>query len=132
MTDSMRWNRPDIDVHVEPWIEPGAIANLTDRIVSNIRIPASWLDAELVTLNPELGEYFGTTKGILVVRAPREGTLGLRSGDVILSIGGREPSSPSHALRILRSYEAGERVNIEVMREKRRQTVTATVPERDH
>jgi S1-C subfamily serine protease len=94
-------------------------------------LPRGWLDMELVTLNEELGSYFGTTQGVLVVRAPEETSLNLRSGDVILDIDGREPSSPSHALRIMRSYEPGETMRIEVMRDKRRQTITATVPERD-
>ena len=90
-----------------------------------------WLDMELVKLNPELGEYFGTDEGLLVVRAPRETSLGLRSGDVILSIGGRGPASPSHAFRILRSYDEGETIEMEIMRQRRRMTVTGEVPERD-
>lgn len=94
-------------------------------------LPRGWLDMELVTLNEELGAYFGATQGVLVVRAPEEASLNLRSGDVILNIDGREPSSPAHALRIMRSYEPGETMRIEVMRDKRRQTITATVPERD-
>lgn len=97
----------------------------------HIRMPARWLDMELVTLNDELGSYFGTTKGLLVVRAPSESSLNLQSGDVIQSIDGRDPTSPSHALRIMRSYEPGESMRIEIMRNKRRTTVTATVPERE-
>ena len=65
------------------------------------------------------------------MRAPREDLLGLKSGDVILRIGGRKPSSPSHAARILRSYDPGDELRIDIMRHKRRETVTAIVPERD-
>ncbi len=90
-----------------------------------------WYDLELVTLNPELGEYFGTSEGLLVVRAPRDSEIQLRSGDVILSIDGRKPSSASHALRILRSYGSGETIRMEIMRQRRRQTLTVTVPERE-
>jgi len=93
-------------------------------------LPNRWLDMELVALTPELGEYFGTSTGVLVVRAPSDESLKLRSGDVILKIGAREPTSAAHALRILRSYEPGETVAIEVMRQKRRQTIEATVPEK--
>jgi S1-C subfamily serine protease len=90
-----------------------------------------WLfDMELVALNPELGEYFGTTEGLLVVRAPRDGSLNLKAGDVILRIGGRTPASQASVARILRSYDEGETVEIEIMREKRRMTVTGTMPER--
>jgi S1-C subfamily serine protease len=89
----------------------------------------SWCDLDLVTLNPDLGEYFGTREGILVVKAPADSALPLKSGDVILSIGGRKPTSPAHAMRILRSYDTGEAVSIEIMRHERRQTLSWTVPD---
>src|SRR3989440_8806603 len=60
-----------------------------------------WGGIELVKLNPDLGDYFGTREGVLVVRAPEDSSLALKGGDVILSIGGREPSSPEQAMRIL-------------------------------
>ncbi len=93
----------------------------------------AWCDMELVNLNADLGEYFGTKDGILVVKAPADSSLPLRSGDVILAIGGRKPTSASHAMRILRSYEAGETVAIEVMRKQKRTSVTWHVPaQEDH
>jgi len=88
-----------------------------------------WGDLELVSLNPDLGEYFGTKEGVLVVKAPADSSLPLKSGDVILKIGDRTPSSPSHAMRILRSYEAGESVSIDLMRKQMRTTLTWKVPE---
>lgn len=90
---------------------------------------APWGRLELVTLNPELAEYFGTREGVLVVKAPADSSLALRGGDVIVSIGGRKPSSPSHAMRILGSYETGESVALEIVRKQRRQTISWTVPE---
>jgi S1-C subfamily serine protease len=84
---------------------------------------------ELVKVNPGLAEYFGTSDGLLVVNAPQDSSLGLKSGDVILSIGGRQPTSPAHAMRILSSYEPGESVAFEVMRMKRRITVSGKMPE---
>ncbi len=89
----------------------------------------SWCDLDLVTLNADLGEYFGTREGLLVVKAPADSALPLKSGDVILSIGGRKPTSPAHAMRILRSYDTGEAVSIEILRHERRQTLSWTVPE---
>jgi S1-C subfamily serine protease len=93
-------------------------------------LPKGWLDMELVALNPELGEYFGAERGVLVVRAPKEDdTLGLRSGDVILSIGDREVKSPEHAMRILRSYEPEEELLLHVIRRGRTETLAAAVPD---
>jgi S1-C subfamily serine protease len=90
-----------------------------------------WSDMELTTLNADLGSYFGTTEGLLVVRAPKDSLLGLKSGDVILRIGGRVPTSPSHAMRIFRSYEPGDEIRIDIMRNKKKSEITATVPERE-
>jgi S1-C subfamily serine protease len=88
-----------------------------------------WSDAELVTLTPDLGRYFGADKGVLVARAPGEASFGLKDGDVIVSIGGREPQSGTHAMRILRSYQPGESVELRILRDRRAQTLSAKIPE---
>ena len=88
----------------------------------------AWCDMELVNLTPDLGGYFGTKEGLLVVKAPGDSSLALRSGDVLLSIGGRRPTSPSHAMRILRSYETGETVAIEILRKQKRLSIAWQVP----
>jgi S1-C subfamily serine protease len=86
---------------------------------------------ELAPLNPDLGRYFGTEEGVLVVSVPRDSALGLRGGDVVQRVDGREPSSPSHLLRILRSYEPGETFSMDIMRDRKTETVTARIGERD-
>ncbi len=91
-----------------------------------------WADIELVRLNEDLGRYFGTSEGLLVISPPDNDELDLQAGDVILGIDGREPYSPSRALRILRSYEEGETINIEIMRDRNRMTVSYVVPEREN
>ncbi len=88
-----------------------------------------WGGLELVSLNPDLGEYFGAKDGLLVVSVAEGSELGLKAGDVILSIAGRTPKSPSHAMRILGSYEGGEAVQLEIMRKQRRQTISVTTPD---
>jgi S1-C subfamily serine protease len=90
-----------------------------------------WCELNLVRLNADLGEYFGTSEGLLVVKAPADSSLPLKSGDVILSIGGRKPTTVEHAMRILRSYDAGETVSIEIMRKQKRMTLAWKVPERE-
>jgi S1-C subfamily serine protease len=90
--------------------------------------PQPWRDLELVALTPDLGTYFGTETGLLVLRAPASATLDLRDGDVILDIGGREPLNPEHAARILASFEPGELLRISIMREQRRETLEIRIP----
>jgi S1-C subfamily serine protease len=79
---------------------------------------------ELVSLNPGLGEYFGAEEGVLVVSVPEDSELNLMDGDVITAIDGRKVKSPSHAMRILRSYEADEEVSFDILRKQRSMSVT--------
>jgi C-terminal processing protease CtpA/Prc len=90
-----------------------------------------WLNIEMVELDEELGAYFGTSEGLLVISVPESEEIDLRNGDVILSVDGRVPQSPTHALRIMRSYDPGETMTIHIMRNKRRAELEVTVPERD-
>ena len=83
---------------------------------------------QLTTLTPQLGRYFGTDRGVLVVHAPTHGILKLQDGDVILSIGGRTPASPSQAMRILTSYDPGENIRLVILREHHRMDIAATMP----
>jgi S1-C subfamily serine protease len=86
-------------------------------------------DLELAPLNPDLGRYFGANEGVLVVSVPKDSELGLKGGDVVLAVDGRKPASPSHLLRILRSYEKGESLKIDVLRNHKRETVTGRLGE---
>jgi predicted metalloprotease with PDZ domain len=87
------------------------------------------MDMELATLTPRLGSYFGSEQGVLVVRAPADGTLKLEDGDVILAIDGRQPTSGSHATRILSSYQPGEKLTLRIIRQHKTLEVDATLPE---
>ena len=80
-------------------------------------------DLELAPLNPDLGQYFGTDTGVLVISVPAESRLGFKGGDVVLSVDGRKAESPSHLLRILRSYGDTEGFKAEVLRNRKRVTI---------
>lgn len=88
-------------------------------------------DLELAPINPDLGSYFGTTAGVLVVRAGERSSLGLKGGDVLQAIDGRAVTSPAAALRILRSYEPGETIRFQLIRNRQRQEITATMSRND-
>ena len=89
-------------------------------------------ELELVELNEGLGRYFGTDKGLLVVKAPKSDAFELRDGDVIHSIDGREPKDVRHALRILGSYQAGEKLQLGIMRDKKKVKVDVEIPADHH
>ena len=89
-------------------------------------------DLELVELNEGLGRYFGADSGLLVVAAPKSDAFDLRDGDVIQSIDGREPKDVRHAMRILASYQAGEKLELGIMRDKKKVTIDVEIPADHH
>jgi hypothetical protein len=101
--------------------EPGANARYSITMFGGRAIGG----AELNELNPDLGEYFGTETGVLIVRVP-SGTpaarAGLQAGDVILSINGRDIESMSD-LRSAVGRSSREPIRIEILRKRNRQTI---------
>jgi len=89
-------------------------------------------DLELAPLNADLGSYFGTTEGVLVIRAPKDTNMGLKGGDVVQAVDGRKPAGPSHLMRILRSYDRGETFKLDILRNRKRETLTGRLGERAH
>ncbi len=92
------------------------------------RHPGKLGGLSLTTINAELGEYFGTAKGLLVLSAPAVEGMGLKSGDVIVAIGGRDPQSPEKAWRIIDSYDHGEVVSMDIMRHQQSMTIEMKRP----
>ena len=74
----------------------------------------------LVDLDADLGAYFGVDQGVLVLNAPEYGAL--KSGDVLLSVGGEAVISARQARRAIAAAE--EPVAAEVMRQESRLSVS--------
>ena len=89
---------------------------------------SSLAGVELYPMDEELGAYFGTDSGMLILRAPSDKNLPLQTGDVILRIGERTPASPSQTWRILASYDKGESLKLTLMRHGEQVTVTLVKP----
>jgi S1-C subfamily serine protease len=83
---------------------------------------------ELYSLNKGLGSYFNTESGMLVLHVPGEDAVVLKSGDVILEIGGRAPKSPSQAWRIINSYDSGDSIPLRIMRNREPMDLTLVLP----
>jgi len=92
--------------------------------------PGEFGGMELASITPKLGAYFGATEGVLVVQAPENAAFKLEDGDVLQAIDGRKPEDGGHAMRILRSYKSGEKLNITVLRQRKPVTLAVTMPER--
>jgi len=125
--DDMRVEMPDMNQHEGMFPK----MDMPEGRTFTFAFGPPWGGIEMVSLNPDLGDYFGTRDGVLVVRAPEDSSLALKGGDVIVSIGGRKPSSPEQAMRILRSYDTGETVTMDVLRKKGHVSVTWKVPDEE-
>jgi len=85
-------------------------------------------------LTPQLGDFFGAKNGQgVLIRSVEKGSradqAGFRAGDVILKINGEavhDSSDFSHALR----SRQGNTASVVILRDKREQTITLTLPER--
>jgi len=107
-----------------------AMPRVRTRVLSpggNLFFSDPLFDLELAPMNAELGSYFGTSSGVLVISVPEGSGLGLKGGDVVLAVDGRTTDNPSHLHRILRSYQSDEGFEISIMRNQSRMTVRGTL-----
>ena len=88
-------------------------------------------DVELAPINPDLGRYFGVSQGVLVIDIPQGSALNLRAGDVVLTVAGRQTTNPGQVLRILQSYDPGDEIHFDIMRMKKRETITGHLADND-
>jgi len=109
---------PDIDV-------PVSIVVVHSSVRSGLMVE---------NLTPQLGDFFGAKDGQgVLVRSVEKGSgadkAGFRAGDVIVKINGesiRDSGDFSHALRSRKDNTA----SVSVIRDKKEQTITITLPER--
>lgn len=87
-----------------------------------------WSDMEVVALTPALGDYFGVSEGLLIVRAPKDSGVDLREGDVIVRLDGNEPGDRRELGRALARAQRNATVRFDIVRQRQAMTVDATVP----
>ncbi|NII12046.1 PDZ domain-containing protein [Oleiagrimonas sp. C23AA] len=101
-----------------------------------------WWGLHLAPLDGELGSYFGTHKGALVLSSDAHRYPGLHSGDVIIAIDGHAVGDPPSAMRALMhagvdrqpgtKHGKGNTVSITVRRHNQQHTLSLKVPDMDH
>ena len=125
-------NMPNVHVnipelHVMPDIDIPAMNMVV--VTSSAR---SGLMVENIT--PQLGDFFGVKNGNgVLVRSVEKGSraekAGFRAGDVVVKVNDQavhDTSDFSHAVK----SRNGNSVNVSIMRDKREQTITLTLPEK--
>lgn len=118
----------DMDIQFDGGDLPRMLADAPFDFMFNM---GPWSDMELVALTPGLGDYFGVTTGLLVVRAPQDDDLDLMDGDVITKLNGQAVTSARDLLRALAERGGGDTVSFDIVRQRQAMTATARVPESD-
>jgi PDZ domain-containing protein len=98
------------------------------HVPSNLHIAMPWWGLNLAPLNADLGHYFGTDKGVLVIAADNDSLPGIRAGDVITNIAGETVNRPEDALRALRDQESGKDVAIKLLRDRKTLALNMKAP----
>lgn len=93
-----------------------------------------FLGVYLQELNKDLAEYFAVKEdeGALILNVEKDGPAdkaGLKAGDVIVKMKNKDISKPGDVSEMLEDMEKGDKVEIQVMRHKKKQSFTAEVDE---
>ncbi len=108
--------------------------NLLD--LSELAGKRAFLGVSLMSLTPQLREHFGAAKdtGVLVESVEENSPAakaGLRVGDVITAVDGKDIESAWDLRRALKDKKENETVRVDYLRNGSRQTAVATLVERD-
>jgi hypothetical protein len=78
-----------------------------------------WRGLRLAELEPRLGRYFGSDRGVLVLTTPRDELDTLEPGDVILSVDGDEVQRPQQVMRSMREKAPGTGIELQILRDRK-------------
>ncbi|MBN8735355.1 MAG: PDZ domain-containing protein [Xanthomonadales bacterium] len=87
-----------------------------------------WWGLNLAPLNPDLGRYFGTDKGALVLSRNDGQFPELHPGDVLVEIDGKSVAQPEDVQRALRAAAVDQRVPVILRRHGKTLTLAMKVP----
>ena len=87
-----------------------------------------WFGLNLAPLDLDLGSYFGTDRGALVLSRDDKQFPELQPGDVITAVGGQSVARPEDATRALRDASKDKSVAVALRRHGKPVTLTMKVP----
>ena len=115
-------------------IEPQMIVNRETRSMGpgGEQAPAfihatRWNGLNMAELNPQLGRYFGTSSGVLVL-SPKAEFPQLQAGDVITKVDGKPVARSRDVLEAMRGRKEGDKVALGILRDRKAQSINITLP----
>jgi serine protease Do len=113
--------------------------NLADGIIAQLKdtgeVSRGWLGVGIQNLTPELAEYYGLDQkeGVLVTQV-YEGDpadeAGIKEGDVVVGIGGKEVKTSRELSRLVAEAGVGNKLQISLIRDGRKKTVRVKLAKR--
>jgi len=95
------------------------------------------LGLQLLTLNEQLGEYFGApnSEGVLVEEVEHKSTAekaGFKAGDIVIRVGGKTVDAVEIIRKELQKYDEGDTVKFEVMRKSTKKILNMEMEEQQN
>ena len=124
---------------MDVWIDGDRIRRQVEEMTARIRpfegfeFPLMWptrLGVTVHELTPQLAGYFGATDGVLVASVTADSPAaksGIKAGDVITSVDGRDIRSAADLAGELRNRTSDADVTLGVVRDKKSMSVTAKI-----
>ena len=106
---------------------PASVAkDVVQDLIDDGSIQRGWLGVQIQDVSPEIAESLGLKdqKGVLVAEAQDDGPakeVGIRSGDVVLSVDGAKVTSSRELARLIGKANPGKAVDVEIWRDGKSQ-----------
>ncbi len=96
----------------------------------------AYLGVSMLELSPDLREHFGTSREVgVLIESVADGSpaekAGVRVGDIIVAIDGKDVKNTGDLRSALRDKKEGDTVRVEVQRGRNRSALVATLVERE-
>jgi membrane-associated protease RseP (regulator of RpoE activity) len=126
-------DKPGTPVRRTVLVRDGKVLELDGELLAGKRM---FLGISPLDLTPQLRDHFGAEKdsGILIAEVEPNSPAakaGLKVGDIIVALDGKDVASSGDLRRSLNAKKDGDTVRIDVLRGRSRQTLVATLVERD-
>ena len=106
-----------------------------DSIVKHGQVVRGWIGIESQDITPELAESFGLgrSSGAIIAGVVRGGPAdraGMRPGDILVAVGGKNVANTSEMLNLIAQLAPGEKAPLRILRKNREATLDVTVGKR--
>jgi len=110
------------------------IKSIKDQLISNGKVVRAFIGIQMIPMDKAKADYLGMSKiaGILVYRVFRNTPAyiaGLKKGDVILEIDGKEVNSVRELQKKIRKMNVGQETILKIWRNRKLQTIRVKVAE---